>query len=64
MNCNVGLTEQKARVVAGATMIGIGAYYNSKTLALIGIIPILTAIVRWCPINATIGYDSCDKASE
>ncbi|MBW7465819.1 DUF2892 domain-containing protein [Pontibacter aydingkolensis] len=60
MECNVGLVEQKARVTAGMALVGIGAYYNSKALALIGLIPIVTGIVRWCPINSAIGYNGCD----
>lgn len=59
MECNVGLVEQKARVLAGLALLGIGAYYNTKPLALLGLIPIATAMVRWCPINAAIGYNGC-----
>lgn len=61
MECNVGLTEQKLRVLAGMALIGFGAYYNTKALAALGIIPILTAMIRWCPINEAIGYDGCSK---
>ncbi len=64
MECNVGLTEQKLRVMAGLALIGVGAYYNTKTLAALGLIPILTGFVRWCPINQAIGYNGCsDKSS-
>ncbi|MEJ8801076.1 YgaP family membrane protein [Pontibacter sp. H249] len=59
MECNVGLVEQKARAIAGLTMVGIGAYYNSKPLALLGLISIATAMIRWCPINSLIGYNGC-----
>lgn len=59
MDCNVGLVEQKARVMAGLTLIGLGAYYNSKALAAVGLIPIATAILRWCPLNTAIGYNGC-----
>lgn len=59
MECNVGLVEQKARVLTGLALLGIGAYYNIKPLALLGLIPIATAMVRWCPINAAIGYNGC-----
>ncbi|MCX2738411.1 YgaP family membrane protein [Pontibacter anaerobius] len=59
MECNVGLVEQKARVLAGLALIGVGAYYNSKPLAAVGLIPILTGMLRWCPINAAVGYSVC-----
>ncbi|WP_439881251.1 YgaP family membrane protein [Pontibacter sp. MBLB2868] len=64
MDCNVGVMEQKARVLAGLALVGIGAYYNVKALAALGLIPIATAIVRWCPINAAIGYNGCENSSE
>ncbi|MER2999557.1 YgaP family membrane protein [Pontibacter populi] len=59
MECNVGLTEQKLRVLAGLALIGFGAYYNTKALAALGIIPILTGMIRYCPINQAIGYNGC-----
>jgi hypothetical protein len=59
MECNVGLVEQKARVITGLALVGTGAYYNSKPLAMLGLIPIVTAMFRWCPINAAIGYNGC-----
>lgn len=59
MECNVGLIEQKARVMAGLAMIGAGAYYNVKPLAALGLVPILTGMLRWCPINAALGYNGC-----
>jgi hypothetical protein len=59
MECNVGLTEQKARVMAGMAMIGVGAYYNVKWLAAVGIVPILTGMLRYCPVNEVIGYNGC-----
>ncbi|WP_363322036.1 DUF2892 domain-containing protein [uncultured Pontibacter sp.] len=59
MKCNVGLGEQKARAIAGMGLIGIGAYYNVKPLAVLGIIPIITAALRWCPLNAAVGYNGC-----
>lgn len=61
MECNVGMVEQKARVLAGLTIIGIGAYYNSKPLAAAGLIPILTGMLRWCPVNAALGYNGCEN---
>ena len=46
-------------MLAGLAMIGIGAYYNVKPLAVIGAIPILTGMLRWCPLNAAVGYNGC-----
>lgn len=59
MECNVGLTEQKIRVLAGLAMIGVGAYYNMKALSAIGVIPIVTGMLRYCPVNQALGYNGC-----
>ena len=63
MECNVGMKEQKLRVLAGLTLIGFGAYYNTKPLAALGIVPILTAMLRWCPVNQFLGYNGCADKS-
>lgn len=59
MECNVGMKEQKLRVLAGLAMIGIGAYYNTRALAVLGMIPIITGMIRWCPVNEALGYNGC-----
>lgn len=59
MVCNVGLTEQKFRIVAGLAIIGVGAHFNSKGLAVAGIIPIATGMLRYCPLNQALGYNGC-----
>ncbi|PKV66808.1 YgaP family membrane protein [Pontibacter ramchanderi] len=59
MECNVGLTEQKFRVLAGMAMIGVGAFYNIKALSVLGAIPIVTGMLRYCPVNQAIGYNGC-----
>lgn len=59
MECNVGQTEQKLRVLAGIAIIGVGAYYNMKGLAALGLIPIVTGMLRYCPVNQAFGYNGC-----
>lgn len=61
MECNVGLTEQKLRVLGGMALIGLGAYYNTKALAVLGFVPIITGMLRYCPINEAIGYNGCQQ---
>lgn len=59
MECNVGTTEQKLRVLAGLAIIGVGAQYNIKGLAVLGVAPIVTGMLRYCPINQALGYNGC-----
>ncbi|MBB6611449.1 DUF2892 domain-containing protein [Pontibacter sp. Tf4] len=62
MECNVGLTEQKLRVLGGLALVGLGAYYNTKALAILGLVPIITGMLRYCPVNQAIGYNGCRKS--
>ena len=48
MICNVGKTERVIRIVAGVAILALGYIYGSWW-GLIGIIPIITGTLRWCP---------------
>lgn len=59
MQCNVGSTDRLLRIVIGAMIIGAGFALHSW-LGAIGIIPIATALVRFCPAYTILGI-STDK---
>ncbi|MFH0975039.1 MAG: DUF2892 domain-containing protein [Spirochaetota bacterium] len=58
MKCNVGKTDRIIRVVAGLVIIGLGFYFQSWW-GIIGIIPLLTVIVSWCPVYKLLGISTC-----
>ncbi len=58
MNKNVGNTDKVLRVIAGAIIIGAGIFWQSWWGA-IGIVPILTALVSWCPAYTLLRINSC-----
>ncbi len=60
MQCNVGKTDKILRVVIGLGVIAAGAYVNSW-LGAIGIIPLATAALGWCPLYMPLGISSCKK---
>lgn len=49
MKTNVGKTDKIVRILIGLGIGAAGYYYNSW-LGLIGIVPIFTALVNWCPL--------------
>ncbi|MCP4726988.1 MAG: DUF2892 domain-containing protein [bacterium] len=49
MTCNVGKTDRIFRIVLGITIISAGIYFRSFWGA-IGLIPLTTAALRWCPL--------------
>lgn len=48
MQYNVGKTDQLLRIIAGAAIILVGIYFQNWWSA-IGIVPIATGLLRWCP---------------
>ena len=60
MECNVGKTDRIIRVIVGAGIIAIGVYLKSWWGA-IGVIPIITAAIGWCPAYLPFGISSCKR---
>lgn len=66
MSNNIGTIDRIIRIIVGSIIIIIGAMNNSLFGA-IGLIPLLTAAIGWCPlycplkINTTCKKDNCKK---
>ena len=60
MKCNVGKTDRIIRVILGAGIIAIGVYLKSWW-GVIGVIPIITAAIGWCPAYLPFGISSCKR---
>ena len=58
MKRNIGKTDRIIRVVIGLIIIAVGAYFKSWWGA-IGLLPILTAALGWCPPYALFGISTC-----
>ena len=58
MKCNIGKTDKIIRVILGACIIAVGVYYQSWWGA-VGVIPLLTAAIGWCPAYVPFGISSC-----
>lgn len=58
MKCNVGSTERVIRIVVGAIILLLGLYYRSWW-GIIGLGPIVTGAIRYCPISALLGISTC-----
>ena len=48
MKCNVGKTDRILRIIVGLGIIGFGVVTQSW-IGAIGLVPLLTGIIRWCP---------------
>jgi hypothetical protein len=63
MKLNVGNTDRWTRIILGLAIGAAGLYYKSW-FGLIGLIPLVTAGVGWCPLYAPFGISTCRLRSE
>ncbi|MCU4174796.1 YgaP family membrane protein [Carboxylicivirga sp. N1Y90] len=60
MKKNVGSGDKTFRIILGIA-IGVAGYYYQSWLGLIGIIPLFTALINWCPLYLPFGLSTCKK---
>lgn len=61
MKKNMGTADRTIRIILGALIGAAGIYYNSWW-GLIGLVPLLTSFVGWCPLYAPFGLSTCRKS--
>lgn len=67
MKCNVGGVDRTLRIVGGV-MLGILALFLPVelgwriVLGVLAVIALVTATVRFCPLNALLGLNTCSDA--
>ena len=65
MAVNVGTLDRTLRIVAGLALLGwaLGAYgpANTSLWGWIGIIPLGTALIGWCPAYTLLGIRTCPR---
>jgi hypothetical protein len=63
MKKNVGSIDRAIRVIVGLVILAIG-YRHRSWWGLIGLLPILTALVRCCPAYLPFGISTCPAEPE
>lgn len=63
MKPNMGTTDRILRVLIGFGIVAYGVI-NHTWLGAIGIVPILTALVRFCPAYLPFGICTIDKSDK
>ena len=63
MNTNVGSIDRALRIILGLALISL-VFVGPKTLwGWIGIVPVATALLGWCPAYALFGIKTCKTRS-
>ncbi|MBN1521724.1 MAG: DUF2892 domain-containing protein [Candidatus Aureabacteria bacterium] len=60
MKKNIGKLDRRIRLIAGAGIIGLGILFKSWW-GIIGFLPLLTAIIGWCPAYVLLKISTCKK---
>lgn len=60
MKTNIGPLDRIVRIILGCAILGAGYYYKSWW-GLAGLMPIFTALVRFCPAYLPFGLSTCPR---
>jgi len=60
MNSNVGGIDKILRIVVGLAVIAWG-YAVQNWWGAVGLVPLLTATVNFCPLYPLLGINTCKK---
>jgi hypothetical protein len=61
MQKNVGSVDKVVRIIIGLALLSLLVLRNdsSRWLGLIGIVPLLTVALSWCPLYTLLGIRTC-----
>ena len=61
MKANVGGIDKALRISGGIVLLALFFVLegNARWLGLIGLVPLVTAFIGWCPAYALIGVNTC-----
>lgn len=67
MKTNVGATDKLIRIVVGIVLILVGVFssgWSSKIWIIIGLIPLITGLIGYCPLYTVLGISTCKTKTE
>ncbi len=60
MKTNIGSLDRILRIIIGLALLGAGLAVHSWW-GLVGLVPLLTAAVRFCPAYLPLGLSTCTR---
>lgn len=61
MKANVGGIDKILRIAVGLVLIGLGLAGIGAPWVFVGVVPLATGLINWCPIYPLLGISSCRK---
>ena len=59
MKLNVGGIDRIVRIVIGAVLVGLVATGQIGWWGWLGVVPLATGLIGWCPPYALLGISTC-----
>jgi hypothetical protein len=59
MTKNVGGIDRTIRIVVGIALIAAAATGTVGLWGYVGVVPLLTGLMGWCPPYALLGFNTC-----
>lgn len=65
MQKNIGGVDKTIRLIIGVALLSLIFILegNARWFGLIGLLPIITALLNWCPAYTLIGLSTCPTKS-
>lgn len=61
-NANEGLIDRLVRIMLGAVLLALAFVGPQTPWGLIGVIPLVTGLVGFCPLYRLVGINTCRTA--
>lgn len=58
---NEGNLDRAARVIAGLVLLALAATGTLGVWAWIGVVPLITGLLGWCPLYTVLGINTCPR---
>jgi hypothetical protein len=59
MKCNVGGIDRILRIVMGGALVAWAALLHGPVWAWVGVVPLATGLLGWCPLYLPFGLRTC-----
>jgi membrane protein implicated in regulation of membrane protease activity len=64
MKLNIGGAERIVRILVGLVLIGLAATGTVGWWGWLGIVPLATGAIGWCPPYAIFGFSTCSTQTK
>jgi hypothetical protein len=59
MKTNEGAIDRVVRVIVGLGVLSLAFVGPQTPWAYVGVVPLVTGLIGWCPLYAVLGFNTC-----